>query len=579
MDPYPPSTTSIATVCPATSSPSNLSYSPGLSHVSTRSTSPDSPSMGALPRSSSPLIDLDVATVTQENTLNIRLDRPTSTDMDKNPFQSVNDRRNKFTSERLTRNPFQDGQQQQQQQLTSPQPPVTRLVVQALPGNHRNLASANWRAHATEDVIIPQPRTVCNAFDYFTHHSQHVPVRSVPLPGHRKDQHQHPRHSDNGVPYQGYGPISDAQLDSSFAYCFDRGNGKYTRLVPADMLPAFLGIPAIQQSCGGMVVVPQPRGLPPNGYSSSIELAALRNFPAAASSPPDTIQSRIDNIVAATPSPPAHLPAPTGVGPSPSHNTPPSHRRPKIYCDKWVHEGTCAFTQQGCKYKHEMPSDKVTQHQLGLFHGYPQWWKKQQADQARVRETPPPESPQSCVQADGPRLNGDRYPIRPIDLSVGNGGARVGGLSWALDTGGRHAWRHGGEHCSDPHVLGSPSPIARVPASWGIVGGVRNPLAASPLDKNQQTGLVSYGSRFGPIAPPARSTAVAAVSTEPLCGPPVIPPSAQSHAITDSARKSSPAGAHMAASSVPPTSNPFAALEVLDGNSDHQNTNGGDAYS
>lgn len=61
-------------------------------------------------------------------------------------------------------------------------------------------------------------------------------------------------------------------------------------------------------------------------------------------------------------------------------------RRPKIYCDKWVHEGVCAFTQQGCKYKHEMPLDKVTQHQLGLFHGLPAWWKKHQAELARQRE-------------------------------------------------------------------------------------------------------------------------------------------------------------------------------------------------
>ncbi len=57
----------------------------------------------------------------------------------------------------------------------------------------------------------------------------------------------------------------------------------------------------------------------------------------------------------------------------------------KIYCDKWVHEGVCAFTQQGCKYKHEMPVDKATQHQLGLFLGYPMWWKRRQAELMRVQ--------------------------------------------------------------------------------------------------------------------------------------------------------------------------------------------------
>ena len=58
----------------------------------------------------------------------------------------------------------------------------------------------------------------------------------------------------------------------------------------------------------------------------------------------------------------------------------------KIYCDKWVHEGVCAFTQQGCKYKHEMPMDKATQHQLGLFLGYPMWWKRRQAELIRVQQ-------------------------------------------------------------------------------------------------------------------------------------------------------------------------------------------------
>lgn len=50
----------------------------------------------------------------------------------------------------------------------------------------------------------------------------------------------------------------------------------------------------------------------------------------------------------------------------------------------------CAFTQQGCKFKHEMPMDKATQHDLGLFQGLPAWWKKHQAElqrQSRHDET------------------------------------------------------------------------------------------------------------------------------------------------------------------------------------------------
>ncbi|CAI6100212.1 unnamed protein product [Clonostachys chloroleuca] len=66
------------------------------------------------------------------------------------------------------------------------------------------------------------------------------------------------------------------------------------------------------------------------------------------------------------------------------------HQKPnkqdKEYCDKWVHEGVCAFTQQGCRYKHEMPYDKATQQSLGLFHGLPAWWKRKQAEIHRQQE-------------------------------------------------------------------------------------------------------------------------------------------------------------------------------------------------
>lgn len=56
-----------------------------------------------------------------------------------------------------------------------------------------------------------------------------------------------------------------------YAYCFDRGNGQYTRLIPADMLPPLVDIPALQQGCLGMTVLPCPTGLAPNGRSSNLE--------------------------------------------------------------------------------------------------------------------------------------------------------------------------------------------------------------------------------------------------------------------------------------------------------------------
>lgn len=91
-------------------------------------------------------------------------------------------------------------------------------------------------------------------------------------------------------------------------------------------------------------------------------------------------QNRIDRIVATSPA---------------------QQRRTKIYCDKWIHDGTCAFTQQGCKYKHEMPFDKATQQSLGLFHGFPKWWKDLQEDlQKRHNKENPARRPQSVLQQD-----------------------------------------------------------------------------------------------------------------------------------------------------------------------------------
>ncbi|KAF4925312.1 Chromatin remodeling factor mit1 [Colletotrichum viniferum] len=167
-----------------------------------------------------------------------------------------------------------------------------------------------------------------------------------------------PEYMALGAPTAEHQPATDqgqdVGVDTSgfYAYCLDRGNGNYTRLVPADTLPPLVGIPAVQHGAEGMLVLPSPRGLDhQNPSGGTIQSVAFKK--------------RIDHIVASSPAPP---------------------KKPKIYCDKWVHEGVCAFTQQGCKYKHEMPLDKATQHSLGLFHGLPTWWKKQQAELQRQQQ-------------------------------------------------------------------------------------------------------------------------------------------------------------------------------------------------
>lgn len=97
-------------------------------------------------------------------------------------------------------------------------------------------------------------------------------------------------------------------------------------------------------------------------------------FPSCATTPFSTadenIQTNIDDIVAMSP--------PKKVEP----------KRKKVYCDKWVHDGVCAFTQQGCKFKHEMPMDRQTQHELGLFNGLPAWYRRQQGVELRAPTAP-----------------------------------------------------------------------------------------------------------------------------------------------------------------------------------------------
>ncbi|OHE91550.1 hypothetical protein CORC01_13147 [Colletotrichum orchidophilum] len=166
----------------------------------------------------------------------------------------------------------------------------------------------------------------------------------------------------------GMGRNTNIDTSGFYGYCLARGNGNYTRLIPADTLPPLMGIPAIQNDAEGFLVLPSPRGVDPQSLAgSSVQPVVFRSPPPSPAPVSDALQRRIDHIVASSPNSP---------------------KKPKIYCDKWVHEGVCAFTQQGCKYKHEMPLDKATQHSLGLFHGLPAWWKKQQTELRQQQQQP-----------------------------------------------------------------------------------------------------------------------------------------------------------------------------------------------
>ncbi|KAF4454332.1 hypothetical protein F53441_3148 [Fusarium austroafricanum] len=189
------------------------------------------------------------------------------------------------------------------------------------PSAPRSMASGNWRgSQSSADPI----NTTTGTSNYTLMSS---PVQLSPP-------------SNDG------GPVSISDRLNGYAYCVKRPDGRYTRLVPADMLPGLNELPATQASAQGMVLLPSLHMQPPQGVAGMNQ--------------PVTVKNRIDRIVATT--------------------SPAQQRKTKIYCDKWIHDGTCAFTQQGCKYKHEMPFDKATQQSLGLFHGFPKWWRDHQEE-------------------------------------------------------------------------------------------------------------------------------------------------------------------------------------------------------
>jgi len=210
---------------------------------------------------------------------------------------------------------------------------------------------------------------------------------------------------------------------------------------------------------------------------------------------PTHAQNHIDQIVATSPS---TLP-----------------RRTKIYCDKWVHEGVCAFTQQGCKFKHEMPLDKATQMSLGLFHGLPAWWKKQQMEHQQQRQSgaEPVESPGSLSATTSPRRA--VAPTPPSPLGPQQSGWWPGAVAEVVASPGS----------SMRNALGimAPYPTTGAPAQdgsyaaplasnisreswlhWSSVGEPAGGMAMS--NQGQPAGQCVWG----PIGQPPRSTAASA---------------------------------------------------------------------
>lgn len=56
-----------------------------------------------------------------------------------------------------------------------------------------------------------------------------------------------------------------------YAYAYDRGNGCYTRLIPADMLPPLVGVPAYETDISRLFVVELPQALDANERNTNVK--------------------------------------------------------------------------------------------------------------------------------------------------------------------------------------------------------------------------------------------------------------------------------------------------------------------
>lgn len=295
-------------------SPSDLSYSSEVSQTSTRNTSPASTTHGSESPGASSLLDLNLNLNIEQNPSTLLDRRP---NMDRNPFQSVNDRRTKLSTDKphIHQTQQQHQQQQHQQNQQNLQLQTLRSSMQQLNLSSRGLASSNWREQVAADEAAVLPSRASGDFTPFDSPISHHMSSTTTRVRHPQSIFASPRMEQFPQPsgmasYQTPGTFSDMQLDASYAYCYDRGNGQYTRLIPADMLPPLKDVPALQQSCSGMMVLPQPRALPPNGRSSNTEPVALRvsscrfdvsrtylsRLTILAQSPPNTPSSPSDNI-------------------------------------------------------------------------------------------------------------------------------------------------------------------------------------------------------------------------------------------------------------------------------------------
>ncbi|KAH7350883.1 hypothetical protein BKA65DRAFT_476239 [Rhexocercosporidium sp. MPI-PUGE-AT-0058] len=263
-------------------------------------------------------------------------------------------------------------------------------------------------------------------------------------------------------------PTND-QVDTAYAYGIRRDDGSFTRLLCADEFPT-AGVPP-RQGPEGLIVLPAPmqRAPNPNLPDRMVPTEVVQKLPPVDFVPqrpglslrPGSFDStqHIDSIVQS------------------STSSLPPRRREKIFCDKWIHEGVCAFTQMGCKYKHEMPLDRATQLTLGLNHGIPSWYRRSYA--LTLRPSSPPMPPMYSPPSSGKRTEGPWRRLEGLPPKMGNNSNNSNSHNPGTQSASMGGGMHSGPRSENRSAFGPIGP----PQTQNQNASSRNPYLALKVEE------------------------------------------------------------------------------------------------
>lgn len=220
-------------------------------------------------------------------------------------------------------------------------------------------------------------------------------------------------------------------------FCIRRPDGHFVPLIAADTLPPLAECSRILRSLTSEQALQYGLTLvgPQSSYSASATSVGTerRDGPATRASRPTSYDSR---PLTTTSEP---LQTSSRADGQPSHVRPYTpddierirdvlRRGNKVWCSKWLDTRDCAFQQQGCRYKHDIPP-RALWIELGFPHGRP-WWNQMGAEdhvkrtlsrmQANPMDSETGEPNGLCTNKGRPRVpvNGKRHAAVGAGLSA-----------------------------------------------------------------------------------------------------------------------------------------------------------------